>query len=312
MENLSKRNALIISIAFFLAAILIITVAMPREIKIVVDQPTAGESQETPDDDNGGNTPVVPDQPTDAPTAAPEQPTEAPTGDAQPTEAPTGDTKPTEAPAPGKGLNSTDPAKIAAFYTSARKATRDDGAVPKGKQSMSLQGKPTGGGSLGLILKAGSGIINTVLANNSVETTWIPGQDSKDILPTDIASGTAKVSADGKYTELTMNFKEQTDGADGDAANGGPVARGLSTLGSISGALDQLGAEIKEGRENVKLTYKNPVITCKVDNATNHVVSGKWSYVVHLGISSAKLKLVVTANATDVNADIAWNVVIPG
>ena len=197
--------------------------------------------------------------------------------------------------APAKGLNSTDPATVAAFYCKARKATNP---APKGQQTLKLSGKITADGGLGGVLKFVQPVINGALDKNSTETDWIPAGSHADIKASDVKTASAKVN--GNYTEVTMTFKEQTDGSDGDSKNGGPVARGVGTLGSIDGALADLSAEFKSGKENVKLTYTDAKLTCKIDNNTGKIVSGTWHYLVKINISSAELKFKVLPGAINV------------
>ena len=210
--------------------------------------------------------------------------------------------------APAKGLNSTDPATVAAFYCKARKATKP---APKGQQTLTLgnNGKIEGEGFVGTIVKLGSGVIDSVLKKNSTETDWIPAGSHADIKASDVKSASAKVN--GNYTEVSMTFKEQTDGSDGDSKNGGPVARGVGTLGSIDGALKDLGAEIKSGRENVKLTYVNAKLNCKIDNNTGKIVSGTWSYTVQIRISDATISFKgLSGSVKNLYAEVNYKVVI--
>ena len=210
--------------------------------------------------------------------------------------------------APAKGLNSTDPATVAAFYCKARKATNP---APKGHQTLTLgnEGEIEGDGFVGTIVSAGSGIIDKALKKNSTETDWIPAGSHADIKASDVKSASAKVN--GNYTVVTMTFKEQTDGSDGDSKNGGPVARGVGTLGSIDGALKDLGAEIKSGRENVKLTYVNAKLNCKIDNNTGKIVSGTWSYTVQIRISDAKIAFgPLSGSVKNLYAEVDYEVVI--
>lgn len=207
-----------------------------------------------------------------------------------------------------KGLNSTDPATVAAFYCKARKATNP---VPKGQQTLKLSGEITADGGLGGVLKFVQPVINGALNKNSTETDWIPAGSHADIKASDVKTASAKVN--GNYTEVTMTFKEQTDGSDGDSKNGGPVARGVGTLGSIDGALADLNAEFKSGKENVKLTYTDAKLTCKIDNNTGKIVSGTWHYLVKINISSAELKFKVlpgAINVTNLKGAVDYKVVI--
>ncbi len=171
--------------------------------------------------------------------------------------------------------------------------------------------KPASSGGLGSALKFVQPVINSALDKNSTETDWIPAGSHADIKASDVKTASAKVN--GNYTEVTMTFKEQTDGSDGDSKNGGPVARGVGTLGSIDGALADLNAEFKSGKENVKLTYTDAKLTCKIDNNTGKIVSGTWHYLVKINISSAELKFKVlpgAINVTNLKGAVDYKVVI--
>ena len=148
-----------------------------------------------------------------------------------------------------------------------------------------------------------------VLAENAKETTWIPGGKEGDLLATDIQKGTA-ISKDGKTT-LTIMIKEQVDGPDCDGNTAGPVARGISTLGSIDTALEALGATLSSGRDTVKLTYKDAYIKCVIDEETGRIESGTWFYTVDIYIGDAQAKLAgIPANLKELTAAIDYKVVI--
>ena len=185
-------------------------------------------------------------------------------------------------------------AEIVADYVKARKATKP---APAGKQTMALgnNGKITGDGGLGGLLKVASPIINNVLKKNSTDTDYVPASSHADLKASDVKSAKAIVSADGKYTDYIIYVKDQTDGPNGDSHNGGPVARGVGTLGSIDEALNQLGAEFKSGKENVKLPYTNAYIFARVDNSTGKIINGTYHYLVKINISEAELKLGISA-----------------
>lgn len=199
-------------------------------------------------------------------------------------------------------------AEIVADYVKARKATNP---APAGKQTMVLgnNGKITGDGGLGGLLKVASPIINNVLKNNSTDTDYVPASSHADLKASDVKSAKAIVSADGKYTEYIIYVKDQTDGPNGDSKNGGPVARGVGTLGSIDEALTQLGAEFKSGKENVKLTYTNAYIMARVDNSTGKIINGTYHYLVKINISQAQLKIsIVTADVKNMYGEVDYTV----
>lgn len=196
-------------------------------------------------------------------------------------------------------------AEIVADYVKARKATKP---APAGKQTMALgnNGKITGDGGLGGLLKVASPIINNVLKKNSTDTDYVPASSHADLKASDVKSAKAIVSADGKYTDYIIYVKDQTDGPNGDSHNGGPVARGVGTLGSIDEALNQLGAEFKSGKENVKLTYTNAYIFARVDNSTGKIINGTYHYLVKINISEAELKLVISAKVKNMYGEVDY------
>lgn len=201
-------------------------------------------------------------------------------------------------------------AEIVADYVKARKATNP---APAGKQTMVLgnNGKITGDGGLGGLLKVASPIINNVLKNNSTDTDYVPASSHADLKASDVKSAKAIVSADGKYTDYIIYVKDQPDGPNGDSKNGGPVARGVGTLGSIDEALTQLGAEFKSGKENVKLTYTNAYIMARVDNSTGKIINGTYHYLVKINISQAQLKIsIVTADVKNMYGEVDYTVKI--
>lgn len=192
-------------------------------------------------------------------------------------------------PVAQSGLNSTNAAEVAAFYVKARNASL--AKPPKGKQVMKLDGKLSAdGGLVGTVLPIAQPIINSALSKNSVETNFIPAGGYSPLKGSDITSCSAKVS--GNYTIVNVKLHDQTDGSNGNKTNGGSVARGIGTLGSIDEALHELnGIELSKGRENVKLTYTNAYFQAKVDNSTGKIVGGTWHYLVKINISSAELNV---------------------
>lgn len=203
-------------------------------------------------------------------------------------------------------------AEIVANYVKARKATNP---APKGQQTMELGngGKINGDGMTGFLFSAASGIINNVLKNNSTATDYIPAASHADLKASDCKSAKSKVSADGKYTDYIIYLKDQTDGATGDAHNGGPVARGVGTLGNIDEALNQLNATFSSGKENVKLTYANAYIKARVDNKTGMIVNASYYYLVKINISEAKITMAgISASVKNMYGEVVFNVTVGG
>ncbi len=202
-----------------------------------------------------------------------------------------------------KEFNSTDPAEVVAFYNEARKATNP---APKGHQTMVLDGDITGDGVIGALLSVLGPAAKSALEKNSKDTDWIPGHDSNDILASDVTS--AKATTKDGVTTVELKFKDQVDGPNGDNKNGGAVARGVSTLGSIDNALNEMGATITEGRDSVKLTYTDAYLTAKIKDGK--IIGGTWHYKVKIFVGDAKGKLGITLNLKNINATVDYKVVI--
>ena len=202
-----------------------------------------------------------------------------------------------------KDFNSTDPAEVVAFYNAARKATNP---APHGHQTMGLSGEITGDGVIGMLLSVLEPAAKSALEKNSKETDWIPGHDSNDILASDVTS--AKATTKDGVTTVELRFKDQVDGPNGDSKNGGPVARGVSTLGSIDNALNEMGATITEGRDTVKLTYTDAYLTAKIKDGK--IVGGTWHYLVKIFVGDAKGKLGISLNLKNISAAVDYKVVI--
>jgi len=202
-----------------------------------------------------------------------------------------------------------DTAKIVAFYNEARHANQGKTA-PKGHQTMKLAGDITGDGAIGVILKVLNPAAAKALEKNSKDTDWIPAIDHADVLVSDVQQASAKKDAKGNVV-LTIQFKNQVDGANGDSNNGGPVARGVGTLGSIDTALNELGAEITEGRDTVTLTYTNAYVKdLTVNPETMAILSGTFHYLVNVKIVNAKAKLGISVTLENLKAAIDYTVVV--
>lgn len=197
--------------------------------------------------------------------------------------------------------------EIVAYYNAARKATKP---APKGHQTMVLSGDITGDGFMGAILGALTPAAKSALEKNSKDTDWIPADSHADIKVSDVKSATAKDDGKGNVV-ITIYFKDQTDGPDGDPNNGGPVARGVGTLGSIDNALNEMGAEITEGRNTVKLTYTDAYLKdVKINQKSGKIVSGTWHYTVKIFVGNAKAKLGISATLKNLQAKVDYKVVI--
>lgn len=205
-----------------------------------------------------------------------------------------------------KGLNSTDPAAVAAFYNKAVHATEK--SAPKGHQTMKLDGGITGDGALGAVLKVASPIIEDTLARNSTDTDYIPGHEA-DLLASDIKSCSAV--SKGGVTTLTIQLKDQKDGPEADAHTAGPVARGIGTLGNVNGAIEELGAELYSGRETIALNYNDAYIKqLTIDENTGKITHGTWHYKVNVTVGNAEIKLGLKFTAKNLKACIDYTVAI--
>ena len=198
-----------------------------------------------------------------------------------------------------KEFNSTDAKEVVEFYNAARKATNP---APKGHQTMALSGEITGDGVIGVLLSVLQPAAEKALSNNSKDTDWIPAHDHDDILPTDVTS--AKATTKDGVTTVELKFKDQVDGPD---TSKGPVERGISTLGSIDSALSEMGAEITEGRDTVKLTYTDAYLTAKIKDGK--IIGGTWHYLVKINVGNAKGKLGVSLTLKNIKAAVDYKVV---
>ena len=197
-------------------------------------------------------------------------------------------------------FNSTDIAEVVKFYNAARKATNP---APKGHQTMALSGDITGDGFIGALLQVLQPAAKSALEKNSKDTDWIPGHDHDDILASDVKS--AKATTKNGVTTIEMTFKDQVDGPD---TSKGPVERGISTLGSIDSALSELGAEITEGRDTVKLTYTDAYLKATIKDGK--ITGGTWHYLVKIFVGNAKGKLGISITLKNLKAAVDYKVVI--
>ncbi len=204
------------------------------------------------------------------------------------------------------GFDLNDKQSILDYYNAAVKKT--DADWPKGQQTMKLSRDITGDGVLvGTFVKMITPIAKLVLNNNSSETDWVPGEGILKL------SDCESISASEKNGVVTVNIrvKSQVDGSDGDPHNGGPVARGIGTLGSIDDALGQLGITLDEGRDTVALTYKNAVLTANISEETGKITSGTWKYTVDIYVGDVVGSLKgISAHLTNIRSAVDYQVTI--
>lgn len=203
-----------------------------------------------------------------------------------------------------EGFNSTDIAEVVAFYNKAHAATVAAGA-PKGQSTMKLDGSITGDGAIGALLKVLSPVAKSALEKNSTATDYVPGKGKLTAADVSSASATTK---DG-VTTISIKLKPQTDGPTADP-EAGPVGRGIGTLGNVDKAIQELGAELTEGKDTIKLTYNNAYIECKVNEKTGKITGGTWHYTVNILVGEAKAKLGLTFNLKNLKAKVDYKVAI--
>ena len=179
------------------------------------------------------------------------------------------------------GLNSTDKAEILKYYQLVMTKNEKDGLGHN--QSMTLTKLDGGSGGVGKFISWFEPVAKKALANNSMSHEGLPGVHDK-IKATDFAS--AKAVNDGRYTTVTINLVEQTDGAYGKTSEG-TVGRTIGVLDGVATAIAEingLNADFEHGE--LYLHYKNPKVVIKVDNKTGSLVKGacSWGYQVHVDL----------------------------
>lgn len=205
--------------------------------------------------------------------------------------------KTTPAASADKGLNSTDKAEIIKFYQAA--AAKMGGKEKQ--QKLSLKGKITGDGVVANLVSLASGAVNNALSSNSSSSKGVPGAYDK-LTASDLVSASAK--SDGKTTTINMTAKEQTDSAKS-TWDKGPVGHAIGVLGDVDQAIKELEKQkvvVDYSGGVIKLTYKNPKLTAKIDNNTGKIVSATWSYDVAVHAEKVKVSysfLSVTVQSID-------------
>ena len=209
--------------------------------------------------------------------------------------------------AASKGLNSSDIAAVVDYYNKAVIKT-DDAGETAGQSTMKLSGDITGDGMFKLIGGVLTSVAKSVLEKNSSATNDIPGRGT--LKASDVVK--AQASSKNGVTTIAIQLKDQVDGSDGDPKEGGAVARGIGTLGSIDGALSELGATLDdEGKKTVKLTYTDSYIKCTIDENTGKVTGGTWHYVVKIYVGDAEATISgISANIKNLNAAVEYQVAI--
>ena len=187
-------------------------------------------------------------------------------------------------------------AEIVEFYKAA--ATETNKSKINANDKMELVSLDGGSGVVGALVSAFEPIAKKALAKNSGPLDHVTGGFDK-LSADDVASAKATVSADGKYTNIRINLKEQTDGMNGKSREG-HVGHGISILDGVQHAIDELnGVDVDASQGEIKLHYNNAYIDCKVDNETGKIVSGKWHYTVNVSINNVKAKIGILSATLD-------------
>ena len=176
--------------------------------------------------------------------------------------------------------------EIVEFYKAA--AAASDKAGVKTSNVMKLESLDGGSGGVGAFVNLLEPIVRNTLEKNSSTDDHITG-GYQNLTADDVASATA--TNDGKYTTVTINLKEQTDGMNGKSKEG-HVGHGISVLDGMQQAVDQLsGLDVDASGGTLAIRYNNAQIKVKVDNATGRIVSGTWSYKVNVTIDNVVGKI---------------------
>ena len=192
----------------------------------------------------------------------------------------------TEAETEAEKKTPTTKEEIVEFYKNA--ATETDKGAVNTSSKMKLEALDGGSGAVGAFVNVFKPAVENALEKNSTPSDHITG-GYKNLTADDVASATAV--DDGKYTTVTINLKEQTDGFTADSKSG-HVGHGVTVLGNVQSAIDEingLSAEVGDG--TVQLRYNGAYIKVKIDNATGKIVSGTWFYRVNILIDNVKMKL---------------------
>ncbi len=194
--------------------------------------------------------------------------------------------------------------EIVEFYKAA--AAASDKAGVKTSNVMKLEDLQGGSGAVGGFINLFKPIVSSTLEKNSSTDDHITG-GYKNLTADDVASATAK--SDGKYTTITINLKEQTDGMNGSSKEG-HVGHGISVLNGMQQAIDELnGVDVDASGGTLNIRYNNAKIQVKVDNETGRIVSGTWSYRSNVTIDNVKAKIgIIGVTLKDASAIISQTI----
>lgn len=186
------------------------------------------------------------------------------------------------------GLNSTDKDEVLKYYQLVMEKNEKDGLGHS--QTLTLKKLDGGSGGVGKFISWFEPVAKEALADNSTSYEGLPGVHDQ-IKASDFAS--AKAVNDGRYTTVTINLVEQTDGAYGKTSEG-TVGRTIGVLDGIAVAVAAInGLKVDFDTGEVYLHYKNPKVVIKVDNKTGALVKGacSWGYQVHVDIKKLDVSM---------------------
>ena len=196
---------------------------------------------------------------------------------------------------------STDVDQIVAYYNAAYAAT---GNQLIGMESVRLNGRISGAGAVGALLRLLSPSVRNVLARGDHSVNKLPGYPP--ILAEDVTAAAA-YRQNGVIT-LVINLKDQPDGMNS-GVNSGPVGRGIGTLGNLDGVMKTIGATFTSGTDTVGVNYQNAAINVSINENTGSIVGGTWSYRAHVHIGESKVKLnFVGFTVKNVDAELLYSV----
>ena len=200
-----------------------------------------------------------------------------------------------------------DAEEVVSLYNDAVKKSRIYNTSLDGEQKIKLISAIDGDGAIGTILKVAEPIIDRALDHNNYKVDYVPGKGN--LLASDVTSAGIYETDDGK-TYVAIYLRDQIDGPDGTQYYGGPVSRGIGTLGGIDHALAELGVTLRTGRETIKLEYTNAYIICEV-SSSGHIVGGTWHYDVGVTVGNAQIKIsAIAANLKNLTGKLEYAIVL--
>lgn len=139
-----------------------------------------------------------------------------------------------------------------------------------------------GDGFLGNLVEMVTPILISALEDNSTEFDGITG-GYENLVPEDAQS--ARAYRSGDYIVVEMTMKEQIDGAHGNL-HSGTVGHAISVVGDLKVVEEALpNLEIGFEEANIKLHYKNPKLSVKINDA-GVIEKGTWSYKVFVTVEN--------------------------